>query len=275
MKPDNRLTTSYLSMFPDEAARSLERLSAEISNHLLESIESEVAANVLGQMLPDYAGLCLAQMDQKKAKPVLEYMTNSGIARIMLTLERGIVGRLISLLTVKDKVSVQMMLKYPAHTVGTLMDTLHFYLTEDITVGAALRQMQKFRTPAGCEIFIVDRRQKLTGVTSAMTLLRAEHGLSLRQVIRGKPPAIFARSRIDRVVSHTAWQQYRVLPVIEHDGGLIGVISYEKVLAASRQQQYKIDHVDPFSSVLDLAKLYWYSVAMLVEMLSGKRSQQK
>jgi len=250
-------------------------LSTDITLHLLESIEPGVAANVIGQMLPDYAGLCLAQMEPKKARPVLEFMTNSGIARIMLTLERNTVNRLIDLLTVKDKVSVQMMLKYPAHTVGTLMDTLHFYLSEDISVGAALRQMQKFRTAAGCEIFIVDRRQKLMGITSAMTLLRAEHGLSLRQVMRSKPPALFARSRVDRVVSHAAWQQYRILPVIEHDGGLIGVISYETVLTASRQEKYKIDHVDPFSSVLDLAKLYWYSVAMLMEMLSGKRSEEK
>jgi len=179
-------------MHPNEAARSLERLSADIAIQLLEAIAPRLAANALDQMLAEHAGKCLSQMAPKKAGPILEFMTNSCIARILLTQERSAADQLISLLTMKDKVSVQYMLKYPAHTVGTLMDTLHFYLTEDVSVGDALHKMQKFKTPAGCEIFIIDRQQKLAGITTAMTLLQAEHSLPLSQVIRRQPPSLFA-----------------------------------------------------------------------------------
>lgn len=273
MEPDNRLTESYLSLYPIEAARSLERLPPTITSQLLEAIRHTSAANVLDQMLPDYAGLCLSQMTSKKVESILEVMTNSTIARILLTLDRATAERITSLLKMKDKVSVQLMYKYPASTVGTKMGTLRFYLTEDISVGTAIRQVQKHRAPTGCELFIVDRYHKLTGVITVISLLRAVNSLSVRQVMRLNPPSLYARSRIDRVVSHPAWQKYRVLPVIDHDGGLIGVINYETVITASRQEQYKTEHVDPFSSVLDLAKLYWYSVAILLEMMSGKRSK--
>ena len=275
MEPNNRLTLTYLQTHPDQAARTLEKLPAELVARFFEEIDAPVAARILDGMLPAHAGAGLAEMKPSTAARILERMAVLHIARLIQMLNNATANRLLELLSMKNRFAVRHLLKHPTYTVGSIMNAVHFLLSENLTAGDALRRIKRYPTNVSGDIFVVDGLHRLVGTVTPTALLRADQRTMINRIMRPRPPTLHARARIVTSAAHPAWRKFRLLPVVEGDYSLVGSVDYETILSESSSERPVLQTSDTFGVLLDLARLYWISVASLLEALTAGRVRPK
>jgi magnesium transporter len=264
----NPLTRAFLTHHANDAARTLEKLSPKIGAEVLAALEAETAARVITHMLPNAAGQCLVQTPRRQALAILAKIRKVNAARILLSMERADARNLLQALSLGDRLSLRYLLKYQPDTVGAVMDTYSFFLPENLTIVEAIKRIRRHRRAVGCELFILDHTQRLAGAVQTDTLLKAPHNGLLRPLIRTQVPFLRTRARLAAARAHIGWQTHRRLPVVENDGTLVGTIAYRSVLEEVENIPETLAQVDTLGGVLDLARLYWISLAMLMSMFS-------
>lgn len=270
MKPNNRLTLGYIESHPLDAARILERLPADTSARLLEGIPTELAAKLLSCMSPKSAGACLAEIPEQQGTQILNALPPLAVAHILKVVPPPQARTLLARLRIRDRLHVERLLYYPLDSVGAHMETVTFTLPADLTAGEALRRVRD-HLPVTNEAFVVDRSQRLVGVIDGITLLRADHRKPIQSLTRPAPARLSVRTTLAMTRTHPAWQTQRLLPVIEGDGILVGVIDYKSVIEATQLGVAPAANLDLIDSVLNLAQLYWMALSEVIGSMTTAR----
>lgn len=274
MKPNNHLTLSYLESHPLDAAHTLERLPAPTSARLLEAIPSELAARLLAAMSPKTAGACLHEIPEFLGTRILHAIPPVAMAHILKVVSPEDTRSLLARLRLRDRLHIERLLYYPLDTVGAHMETVPFTLASDLSVGEALRRVRAY-PPAGNEIFVVDRSQRLVGVVDSVALIKGDAQKPLPTLVRPVPARLSVRTTLSMTRAHPAWQNQRLLPVIEGDGILVGAISYQSVVEATQLiGTHSPANADLIDSVLNLAQLYWTALAEFLHNLGSIRTRR-
>ncbi len=274
MKTNNHPTLSYLESHPLDAARTLEKLPAQSCARLLESISSELAARLLAAMSPKAAGACLHEIPDFLGTRILHAIPPVAMAHILKVVSPEDTRSLLARLRLRDRLHIERLLYYPLDTVGAHMETVPFTLASDLGVGEALRRVRAY-PPAGNEIFVVDRSQRLAGVIDSVALIKADAQKPLQSLIRPVPARLSVRTTLSMTRAHPAWQHQRLLPVIEGDGILVGAISYQSVVEATQLiGVHPPANADIIDSMLNLAQLYWTALAELLHNLGSTRARR-
>ncbi|MCC6207237.1 MAG: magnesium transporter [Gammaproteobacteria bacterium] len=272
MKPNNQLTLSYLESHPLDAARTLERLPAQISARLLEAIPSELAARLLAAMSPKAAGACLHEIPEFLGTRIQHAVPPVAMAHILKVVSPEETRTLLARLRLRDRMHIERLLYYPLDTVGAHMDAVPFTLASDLSIGEALRRVRAY-PPAGNEVFVVDRAQRLVGIIDSIALIKGDGRMPLQTLVRPAPARLSVRTTLTMTRAHPAWQNHRALPVIEGDGILVGAISYRTVIEATQLiSTHPPANADLIDSVLNLAQIFWTALAELLHNLSTLRA---
>lgn len=272
MKPNNHLTLSYLESHPLDAAHTLERLPAPTCARLLEAIPSELAARLLAAMSPKTAGACLHEIPEFFGTRIQHAVPPVAMAHILKVVPPEQTRTLLGRLRLRDRMHIERLLYYPLDTVGAHMETVPFTLASDLSIGEALRRVRAY-TPATNEIFVVDRNQRLVGIVDSVALIRGDGRTPLQTLVRPAPARLSVRTTLTMTRAHPAWQNQRLLPVIEGDGVLAGAISYRTVIEATQLiSAHSPANADFVDSVLNLAQIYWTALAELIHNLATLRA---
>ncbi|MCC6302631.1 MAG: magnesium transporter [Gammaproteobacteria bacterium] len=272
MKPNNHLTLSYLESHPLDAARTLERLPAATGARLLEAVPPELAARLLAAMSPRTAGACLREMPEFLGTRIQHAVPPVTMAHILKVARPEETRALLARLRLRDRMHVERLLYHPLDTVGAHMETVEFTLASDLSVGEALRRVRAY-PPAGNEVFVVDRSQRLVGVVDSIALIRGDGQKPLQALVRPAAARLSVHTTLAMTRAHPAWQTQRLLPVIEGDGILTGTISYRAVVEGTQLiGAHPPPNADFIDSLLNLAQIYWTALAELLHGLATLRA---
>lgn len=273
MKADNRLTLAYVRTHPADAARALEKLPQDAIARLAETLDPELGGPLLGHMMPDVVAAVLDHCEPGQAGDLLDAMPAAAVTRVARA--AGPHGALRELLDDPARAGSRPLLRYPPHSVGSHMAPIDAALPDDLTATEVLRRVRQRGATAECEIWLVDRGYRLSGIAQVTALLQAGAADTVGGLKRPAPPALPARMSITIAREQTAWQTRRRLPVTDDDGILVGVIDYQTVLEATRADDAPTDRYDALDSVFELARIYWIAIAGIVDTVLDSRTPQR
>jgi len=234
-----KLARIFLREFPDEATRRLDDLPvkeiarlvrAEPIRHavpLMERLEARLAAEVLALMPADGRRDLVSQMDPVRVVPLLAWLDVEARSALLAQLEPARTREL------------RVMAEYPAETAGRLMDPRAIGVKPGTTAQQALTQLRAGRAQRLADVFFTDDNGFLTGTVSLQRLALAEPDTLVETLVQ---PAVSAQA-IDpqeEVVEHFTKGRLTSLPVVDFEGRLIGVISYD-TLALTAQEDVAAD----------------------------------
>lgn len=267
MKADNRLTTAFIRNYPVEAARALERLPAETIARMFDSLDRKSAGRLLGNMMPEPAAASLGCCGTRLAADLLEEVSASAAARILRTAAAGRDNSLYQRLLQHDKSHVYRMTRYPLDRVGAHMKHADNVYPDDLNPRDILRMMRWKKPSAACEVWLVDRGYRLSGVAQVTDLLQAGADDTVRSLMGPARMSLPVRMTLSVARAQPAWDAQRRLPVIDDDGVLVGVIDYETLLQATRTDVEPDEHRDAMDSMFALARIYWTATATIIDTL--------
>lgn len=264
MRADNSLTREYLLTYPVDSARILEQVSAEHVAALFSELPVKTGANVMAAMLPNKAMLCLQAMPAQNAAKLMSELPVTYTVRIYRLMPVVVRDAIFTHLAERSKKHIRRYLKYPSTTAGALLDPVVDMLPAEVTVAGAIRAVERFRSAASCDIYIVDEAQHLVGMIEIGKLLKSSRHLMLRDIMFRKTRSISAFAKADKLLKHPGWLVRRQLPVVDRDNTLVGVLDYRH-LKDSLGMVEETAPPDAVASLLSFAGLYWLTVAQLVD----------
>lgn len=225
------LNHSFLRDFPLEAAREIERLEPEDVIPALEAQPVELLAVVWERLLPEVAEDLLLRLGPDLGASILGALDPAHSARLLDRMEPTERDRFLGMLAAPLAEELRQLLSYPEDSAGRLMDARVSALHGDMTAAEALNQLRRTRRPGRIRfVFLVDDVGRLESAVDLQALALAQPGEVLHALARPVAVAVSALEPRDEVADRLEQTRMEELPVLDVNGGLLGVIRSEVLL---------------------------------------------
>jgi magnesium transporter len=222
-------------LYPGEVARLLNTFSAE---EILKYLQTEPTSRAVE---------IFARLNQEIAAGLIEDMENDFFNRLYSVIDPSLAARLLSRLkveTVESRLSqlpsslakeLKELMEYPPQTAGYLMDPRISTFHPDDTVDEVMKRIRMIHDRRIVNVNIVDDEGILVGVIPLQEVAVSHSNEQLKDLFRGQPVTIQAMSPREEVVQLLEEQKLISLPVVDIDGKLLGIIRYDALVNAAKQ----------------------------------------
>ncbi len=175
----------------------------------------------------------LEEMDSKDAVKILEQLPPDTAADILENLPHKLVQQLLAIMESTRAKKLSMLLSYASDQAGGLMTTEFITLPQTITVSEAIVKIREntLRSETIYYAYVVDENQKLLGSVTLKHLLMANPEQPVTEVMFKKPIFVHADDSVRSVAFKLDKYNMFVVPVVNHDGILQGIITIDDILS--------------------------------------------
>jgi sporulation protein YlmC with PRC-barrel domain len=232
IQPD-RLETIH----PADLADIVEHLSPEDRGAILESIDSEVAAETLSEIEPRIQARILESLDPEAAAEILDEMAPDEAADILGEIDARTSEEILEEMSPEPKEDVEELLEFDERTAGGLMNTDAIALPETSSVAEAIEAVRESPdiVEAQNALFLAGPGGRLTGVVPTSRLLLAAPHLVLSTLQLPDLITVAVDASREEVTEVIDKYNLLTLPVVDAEGRLLGVVTADDVISLLRR----------------------------------------
>ena len=135
-------------------------------------------------------------------------------------------------LSTPTRMQMQVILHQPSHRVGAWIDTNIATIESGTTAVLARQRLSHADVPPGA-VYLVDADQRLRGFVSMRRLLTLPDQLMVDEAAVPSRGVLRANGSTDSALEDSAWDEVDSLPVVDHDGKLVGHIRHAALRRAT------------------------------------------
>lgn len=240
---------------PEQARALLQEIHAEDLADLIGELEPDEAAKLLEFLPADEAAPIFERLEEHEQEELVEIMKAESIAHIASEMAPDDRADLFSalpeemgdrLLETLEKVDpeaaqeVREIKKWPETSAGHLMTTAFVQVPPDGTVQEAIEAVRTFseeHNSAVYNVYVVGNGERLLGMASMRDLLLAKADAPLAKVTHDDILSVTPDLDQEEVARRMAKYDLNVMPVIEKEGALLGVITIDDIVDVLTQEQ--------------------------------------
>ena len=230
------LNQAFLRLHSVRAQQAVNQLPLE---DLLELLQTEAAADMItmwnGLML-DMAARVLQQLPEAKVSQILQRGNPVHTARVLVRLTAEQRQHLMMLVDSARQRELSDLVLYPENSAGALMDPRFLPLTETLSVREVLHRIRKFKPRFTRQLYIIDAQGLLQGIVEMHGLALAEGADPLSLFVKPVPGVVEATATREQVVKQLETHRVTELPIVDIAGRLIGIIHYDALMEAVREE---------------------------------------
>jgi magnesium transporter len=251
---------------PDQVRELLDEIHAEDLADLVSELDPDEAAQLLARIPAEDAAPIFERLDEHEQEELVEQMPPESVAEIAGEMAADDRADLFSalpsevgeqLFEVLEKVNpqaaqeVREIEKWPDTSAGHLMTTDFVGISPRLRVSEALEVVRKRAREREEFVYVVYAldRDKLAGVVSLRELLAADGAQGIAEVMRTHIISVPPTMDQEEVARRMAKYDLNVIPVVNDDGTLLGVITIDDIIDVLVQEQtedvQKIGAVEP------------------------------
>ncbi len=224
-----------------DAADTLERLEEEQAADVLEQMDDRLAAQALAEMqTPLAVGVVddLLGEDLPYAARLLGFMAPDDAADLLQALGPARAEQLLAAMPLDRAFALRKLVGYDPESAGGMMTTEFAALRAGMTVAEAIEFVRGRTVPEGLQhLAAVANGGKLVGMVSLRDLLLARPQQRIAELMKQTIKAV--RPGVDR--EHVAREfdryNYTVLPVVDLDDRVLGIVTVDDVIDIIRAEQ--------------------------------------
>ena len=230
------LNQAFIRLHPSEAIQQISKLSVKSVIGVLQS-QSTTEMIALWDRLPlGVATSVLLQLPETLARQVMQRGEPVHTARVLVQLDSEQRQLLMSFVTSVRQRELSSLVQYPEDSAGALMDQRFIPLYESLTVREALSRIRRFKPRFTRQLYLVDGDGNIQSMVEIHRLALAEPRATLAELSRPVPTMVTATATREEVVEELEEHRITDLPVVDISGRLIGIIRYDALMAAVREE---------------------------------------
>ena len=226
-----------------DAADTLETLDEDEAAEVLEQMEVESAAAALSQMqIPLAVGVLddlLLREDLRYVGDLLDHMAPDDAADLIQAIDDPEKStRLLDAMTTERAAEVVHLLSYDEETAGGLMTTDFLALHNDETVQGAIEFIRSVEIDEAVHTaMVIDRHDRLMGIMRLRRLLLAKPTEQIEDLMDRGVKAVRPDVDQEDVAREFDRYDFEIMPVVDHNNRLLGVITVDDVIDIIRAEQ--------------------------------------
>jgi CBS domain-containing protein len=223
---------------PAQIADIIEAASAQEQDLLLAQVHEDPAleAHVFGELDDERQARLLKNRSDQDVADVLSRMRADDVADAVMELPQDRRLKVLELLPQPQNTKVLTLLGYNHATAGGLMGTDYLALSEDHSIADALQKLRTATTQqpeALTTIHSLGADGALAGTISLVRALQLDPATPLREAADPHPIAASPQDDIIAVTTRMADFNLLTLPVVDHEGRILGIITVDDALEAA------------------------------------------
>lgn len=231
------VTRQQLQELPSEdLADALEELSGPEQEAVFSALDSEKAAETLMDAEPRAQRQLVAHLREERARTILSEMSVTQLASLLSVLPHDEMVKLMELLPSQQQQRIEDLISNREATARTMISTDFIAVSANQKVGEVLASLRNSgRDHAAISyLYVVSDAEKnrLIGVVDLRDLVLAPDSASLADIMNS--PAVSAEEEFTRddLAEMFAKYHYRMIPVVDPQDHLLGVIHYNDIMKA-------------------------------------------
>lgn len=226
MADSMELAHEFIQSRPQFAARTLEDQPSALGAAFLRDLPADLSGELLGRVMPTYAGLFLESLDAETSAALLAGASPTVASAILRHTRADQRARILEAMPAKAAAACRTHLRYGEGTVGSRMDSRVFVLPDDITVDNSIRRMRRSPERTSGQIFVVNRKGRLRGVLQVWDIVRARRDALTAALTQPQRETLPVRAPLVSAANHPAWNDSNELPVVDTSGSFVGVLRH-------------------------------------------------
>lgn len=201
-------------------------------------LPTQQALDVFANLDPVVATELVLSLNDKELKYVLEKTTPDDRAAFFEELPGVVTQKLLKLLPKEEVDETLSLLGYPEGSVGRMMTPDYLAVEDDHTVGETLAEIRKngIQKEIISMIFVVDEKKILEGYLLLKELLNAPDHEVVKTLMHGNMYSLEAHEDRERVVKDFATYNQPAVPIVDPQGVLMGIVTYDDIIAAAKEE---------------------------------------
>jgi magnesium transporter len=231
-------TANLLNLLQKQHPADLAQIFSELQDKereaaftVLAERNGRLAMEAVSELGPEAGAALLATRPAEEIAKLAQDIPSDDAAALIDHLPEELSAAVLQLMRPKESGVVENLLEYAEQTAGRIMNPNVFALTEDITVGEAITEIQSSRdVEMVFYLYVVDERRHLVGVVSLRRLLLVSPETPLKRIMTAD--LISARVDMDQeeVARQVAAYNLLAIPVVDAENKLAGIITVDDVI---------------------------------------------
>ena len=231
------LADTFIDQFPQEATEVLESAPVAEIVQLLQTQSPERGARLLGRISTALATTALLQLHPDPVRQILSAMDPVQAALLLGSLDPDNREMLLNSLDAGLARELNDLMSYPEASAGRLMQPRFPSVPARLTVKQVLKRIRRFSPRDAAVLVVTDDDGKLLGLMDLVDIVQADPGTLLATLMHITTPvrtnALTPREEIINLFSR---YKRRLLPVVDIEDRLLGVIRQSAVLQAAQEE---------------------------------------
>lgn len=219
-------------LHPADIAEIISSVSRKEGASFFSDLDVETAAEALSELDPDVQKEIISGMEKEKASDIIEMMPPDEAADILSDLPAEKAQELLENIEREEAEDIQELLGHEEDTAGGLMTNEYIAYSPLMTIREA---SERFKVDAQdiesiYYIYIVDKDEKLIGVTSLRELLLGEQDSILADIMETNVKTVSPGD--DEMVVAAIISKYNLLaiPVVDENGYMHGIVTVDDII---------------------------------------------
>ncbi len=231
-------TANLLNLLQKQHPADLAQVFGELTDRdrdaaftLLAERNGRLAMEAVSELGPEAGAALLATHSAEEIAKLAQEIPSDDAAALIDHLPEELSGSVLDLMRPRESGVVENLLEYAERTAGRIMNPNVFALSEDITAGEAITEIQTNRdVEMVFYLYVVDERRHLVGVVSLRRLLLVSPETPLKRIMTAD--LISARADMDQEEVSRLVAAYNLLaiPVVDEENKLVGIITVDDVI---------------------------------------------
>ena len=231
-------TANLLNLLQKQHPADLAQVFSELQDKerdaaftVLADRNGRLAMEAVSELGPENGARLLATRPPEEIAKLAQDIPSDDDAALIDHLPEELSAAVLHLMRPKESTVVENLLEYAERTAGRIMNPNVFALSEDITVGEAITEIQSSRdVEMVFYLYVVDERRHLVGVVSLRRLLLVSPETPLKRIMTAD--LISARVDMDQeeVARQVAAYNLLAIPVVDAENKLVGIITVDDVI---------------------------------------------
>src|ERR1700752_2115950 len=203
----------------------------EAAFSLLAERNGRIAMEAISELGPEAGAALLATRSAEDIAKLAQEIESDDAAALIDYLPEELSAAVLDLMRPKESGVVENLLEYDEQTAGRIMNPHVFALSEDMTVGEAITELQTNRdVEMVFYLYVVDDRRHLVGVVSLRRLLLVAPETPLKRIMTADLISARVDTDQEEVARQVASYNLLAVPVVDEENKLVGVITVDDVI---------------------------------------------
>jgi magnesium transporter len=203
----------------------------EAAFSLLADRNGRLAMEAISELGPEAGAALLATRPAEEIAKLAQEIPSDDAAALIDYLPEELSAAVLDLMRPKESGVVENLLEYDERTAGRIMNPHVFALSEDMTVGEAITELQSNRdVEMVFYLYVVDDRRHLVGVVSLRRLLLVAPETPLKRIMTADLISARVDTDQEEVARQVASYNLLAIPVVDAENKLAGVITVDDVI---------------------------------------------